>query len=157
MMWLSCRGCQCHVRLSLLHLLKCWYCVYLACMAYLMTFSIDMMCTRVSCDDCLAIGWFICILILFMSFVVAVPVSQLRASPRKGSKLLLQWMCVCDCPSKEGLDCNNLLKILWLFLPELYMPSIFENSTCRVDSSWVWTMVADPESIVIVMSWRIAY
>ena len=31
---------------------------------------------------------------LCMSFVVAVPVSQLRASPRKGSKLLLQWMCV---------------------------------------------------------------
>ena len=57
---------------------------------YLVTFSIDMMWTRVSCcDDCVAISWFICVLILFISFVVVVPVSQLRASPRKGSKLLL--------------------------------------------------------------------
>ena len=56
---------------------------------YLVTFSIDMMCTRVSCcDDCVVISWFIYVLILFMSFVVAVPVSQLRGSPRKGSKLL---------------------------------------------------------------------
>ena len=63
----------------------------LTCVAYLVTFSIDMMCTRVSCcDDCVAISQFIHVLMLFMSFVVAVPVSQLRASPRKGSKLLLQ-------------------------------------------------------------------
>ena len=54
--------------------------------AYVVTFNIDMMCTRVSCcDDCVAINWFIHILMLFMSFVVAVPVSHLRASPRKGS------------------------------------------------------------------------
>ena len=58
--------------------------------AYLVTFSIDVMCTRVSCcDDCVVISQFICVLMLFMSFVVAVPVSQLRASPRKGSKLLV--------------------------------------------------------------------
>ena len=75
-----------------------------------------------------------------MSFVVAVPVSQLRASPRKGSKLLLLQMCVCDCPSKEGLDCsNNFIADTMVVLPELYMSSIFESSTCRVDSSWVWT------------------
>ena len=109
----------------------------LTCVAYLVTFSIDMMCTRFSCcDDSVPISWFICILILFISFVVAVPVSQLRASPRKGSRLLLQQMCVCDCPSKEGLDCNNFYMVV---LPELYMSSIFESSTCRVDSSWVWT------------------
>ena len=77
----------------------------LTCVAYLVTVSIDMMCIRVSCcDDCVVISWFICVLILFMSFVVAVPVSQLRTSPRKGSKLLLWQMCVCHCPSKEGLD-----------------------------------------------------
>ena len=77
----------------------------LTCATYLVTFSIDMMWTRVSCcDDCVAISWFIRVLILFMSFVLAVPVSQLRTSPRKGSKLLLCQMCVCDCPSKEGLD-----------------------------------------------------
>ena len=58
--------------------------------AYLVTFSIDMMCTRVSCcDNCEAVHWFIHVLMLFMSFVVAVPMNQLRPSPRKGSKILL--------------------------------------------------------------------
>ena len=61
--------------------------------AYLVMFSMDMTCTKVSCDDWVAIDWFIHVLMLFMSFVVAVPVSHLRASPRKGSKLLLWWMC----------------------------------------------------------------
>ena len=104
--------------------------------ANLLTFSIDMMCTRVSCcDDCVAISQFIHVLMLFMSFVVAVPVSQLRASPRKGSKLLLQQTCVCDCPSKEGLHCNNFIADIMVVLPELYMSSIFESSTCNIDSS----------------------
>ena len=58
--------------------------------AYLVTFSIDITCTKVSCcDDWVTINWFIWVLMLFMSFVVPVPVSHLRASPRKGSKLLL--------------------------------------------------------------------
>ena len=68
----------------------------LTCVAYLVIFKIDKICTRVlHCDVCVAISWFICILMLWMSFVVAVPVSKLRASQRKGSKLLLQCMCVC--------------------------------------------------------------
>ena len=108
----------------------------LTCVAYLVTFSIDMMWTRVSCcDDCVVISWFICVLILFISFVVVVPVSQLRASPRKGSKLLMQQMCVCGCPSKEGLDCNNFIADIMVVLLELYMSSMFESSTCIVDSS----------------------
>ena len=108
----------------------------LTCGAYLVTFSIDMMWTRVSCcDDCVVISWFICVLILFISFVLAVPVSQLRASPRKGSKLLLEQMCVCGYPAKEGLDCNNFIADIIAVLPELYMSSMFESSTCSVDSS----------------------
>ena len=88
------------------------------CAAYLVMFSIDMMCTRVSCcEDCVAINWFICVLMLFMSFVVVVPVSQLRASPRKGSMLLLWQMCGCDCPSKEWLVCNNLIADIMVVLP----------------------------------------
>ena len=70
-----------------------------------------------------------------MSFVVVVPVSQLRASPRKGSKLLLWQMCVCNCPSKEGLDCNNFIADIMVALQELDMPSIFVSFTCNVDSS----------------------
>ena len=93
-------------------------------------FSIDMMCTRVSCcDDCVAINWFIQVLMLFVSFVVAVPVSQLRASPRKGSKLLLWQMCGWDCPSEEGLVCNNFVADIMVVLPELYMSSMFVSST----------------------------
>ena len=62
----------------------------LTCVAYLVIFKIDTMCTRVLyCDVCVAISWFIEVLMLWMSFVVAVPVNQLRASPRKGNKHLL--------------------------------------------------------------------
>ena len=80
-------------------------------------FSIDITCTRVSCcDDWVAISWFIHALMLFMSFVVAVPVSHLRASPRKGSKLLLCQMCDCDCPSKVGLVHNKLIEDIMVVL-----------------------------------------
>ena len=101
----------------------------------MVTFSIDMICTRVSCcDDCIAINLFIHVLMLFMSFVVAVPVSQLRASPRKGSKLLWQ-MCNCGHPSKEGLVSNNLIVDIMVVLQELYMSLMFVSSTCSVDNS----------------------
>ena len=50
--------------------------------AYLVMFKIDTICTRVLCCDVyVTVSWFIHILMLWMSFVVAVPVSQLRASP----------------------------------------------------------------------------
>ena len=104
--------------------------------AYLLTFSIDIMCTRVfCCDDCVAITWFIHVLMLFISFVVAVPVSQVKASPRKGSKFLLWCMCGCDCPPKEGLVCNSFIADIIVVLLELYMSSMFERSTCNIDSS----------------------
>ena len=92
-------------------------------------FSIDTICSRVSCCDV-----YPC-LMLFMSFVVAVPVSQLRASPRKGSKLLLWWMCDCGHQSKEGLVCNNLIADIKVVLQELYMSLMFVSSTCSIDSS----------------------
>ena len=75
---------------------------------------------------------------LFMSFVVAVQVHHLRASPRKGSKLLLCLICGCNCPSKEGLVCNNFTADIMVVLQELYMSSMFVSSTCSIDSSWVW-------------------
>ena len=103
---------------------------------YLVMFNMDITCTRVSCcDDWVAINWFICVLMLFMSFIVAVPVSHLRASPRKGSKLLLWQMCDCDCASKEGLVCNKLIADIMVVLQELYMSSMFVSSTCSIDSS----------------------
>ena len=87
----------------------------LTCVAYLVMFKIDTMCTRVlCCDVCVAISWFIWVLMLWMSFVVAVPVSQLRESPRKASKLLLQQMCVCG-----WLDCSNFMADVIVDSPEL--------------------------------------
>ena len=78
-------------------------------------FKIDTMFTRVlHCDACVAISWFILVLMLWMSFEVAVQVSQLRAFPRKGSKLLLQWMCVCG-----WLDCSNFIADVIVVSPEL--------------------------------------
>ena len=80
----------------------------LTCVPYLVMFKIDMMCTRVlHCDACVVISWFILVLMLWMSFVVAVPVSQLRASPRKGSNFF------CDgCVSVIGW----IAVILWQML-----------------------------------------
>ena len=72
---------------------------------------------------------------LFMSFVVAVPISHLRASPRKGSKLLLWPMCDCDCPSKEGWVCNRSVADIIVVLQELYISSMLVSSTCSIDSS----------------------
>ena len=78
-------------------------------------FMIDMMCTRVlCCDVSVEISCFILVLMLWMSFVVAVPVSQLRAPLRKGSKLLLQWMCACG-----WLDCSNFIADVIVVSPEL--------------------------------------
>ena len=87
----------------------------LTCVAYLVMFKIDTMCTRVlCCDVCVAVSWFILVLMLWMSFVMAVTVSQLRSSPRKGSKLLLQQMCVCG-----WLDCSNFRADIIVVSPEL--------------------------------------
>ena len=98
--------------------------------AYLVTFSMDMTCSKVSCcDDWVAINWFIWVLMLFMSFVVAVPVSHLRESPRKDSKLLLWQLCGCDSPSKEGLVCNKLIADIMVVLQELCMSSMLLSST----------------------------
>ena len=72
---------------------------------------------------------------LFMSFVVTVPISHLRASPRKGSKLLQWQMCDCDCPSKERLVCNKLIADIIVVLQELYISSMLVSSNCSVDSS----------------------
>ena len=77
--------------------------------------KIDTMCTRVlHCDACVVISWFILVLMLWMSFVVTVPVCQLRPSPRKGSKLLLQGMHVCG-----WLDCSNFIADVIVVSPEL--------------------------------------
>ena len=71
-------------------------------------------------------------LMLCMAFVVAVPVSQLGASPRKGSKLLLWWMCVC-----AWLDCSSFMAEVMVVLPELYMSLMLDSSSWSADSSWV--------------------
>ena len=74
-------------------------------------------------------------LMLFMSFVVTVPISHLRASPRKGSKLHLWQMCECDCPLKERLVCNKSFADNIVVLQELYLSSMLVSSTYSVNSS----------------------
>ena len=69
---------------------------------------------------------------LWMSFVMAVLVSQLSASPRKGSKLLLQWMSV-----HGWLHCSSFIAEIMVVSPELYMSLMLDNSSQSVDSSWV--------------------
>ena len=105
----------------------------LTCVTYLVIFNIDTMCTRMlHCDVCVAMSCFILVLMLCMSFVVAVPISQLRASPRKGSRLLLQWMCVCG-----WLDSSSFIAEVMVVLLELNMSLMLDSSSWSVDSSWV--------------------
>ena len=63
----------------------------------------EIMCTNVSCCwCCIAISWLTLFLILLTSLVVAVPVSQLSPSPKKGRRLLLVHLLKVDMPSKAG-------------------------------------------------------
>ena len=82
-------------------------------------------------------NWFTLVLMLFMSFVVAVPVSHLMASLRTGNKLhFWQGLC-CDFPLKEGFVFFRLIVDMMIGLQGLYMSSMFESSTCNFDISWV--------------------
>ena len=85
---------------------------------------------------------------LFISFVVAVPLSQLRASPRKGSKLLLWQMCVCG-----WLD----LQILWLFHQNCICPECLKVPHEVLIVARLGLMVADPEIKVVVVSYQVVY
>ena len=60
---------------------------------------------------------------LHISLVVAVPVSQLRAVPRKGNKLLLHHVMVCG-----WFELSKLMAEVIVVLLDLYM-------SCMLDSS----------------------
>ena len=86
----------------------------------------------VACDVCVAMSWLILVLMLWISFVVAVPVSQLRASPRKGSRLLLHHVLVCS-----WLELSRLMAEVIVVSLDLYMSCILDNSSWSVVSSCV--------------------
>ena len=109
-----------------------WLMLYLlTCVAYLMTFSIETMWARVlHCDVCVAMSWFILVLMLWISLVVAVPVSQLRAAPRKGCRLLLHHVLVCS-----WLELSRLMAEVIVVSLDLYMSCMLDNSSWSVVSS----------------------
>ena len=105
------------------------------CVAYLVSFSMDTMCTRVlHCGVRVTISWFILVLILCISLVVAVPVSQLRAVPRKGNRLLLCCVPVCS-----WLEFSRLMAEFIDVSLDLYMSCILNNSSWSVVRSCVGT------------------
>ena len=69
---------------------------------------------------------------LHISLVVAVPVSQLRAVPRKGNKLLLH--CVMGC---GWLEFSRLMADVIVVSLDLYMSCMLDNSNWSVVSSCV--------------------
>ena len=78
-------------------------CCLFTCMVYLVTFKTNIICTRVSCClCCVAISWLTLFFMLLTSLVVAVPVSQLSAFPKKGKMLLLVHLLKDDMPLKIG-------------------------------------------------------
>ena len=110
----------------------------LTCTAYLVTFRIDTMCTKVSC--CVAwvsVSWFTHALMLLTSFVVAGTVSHHRATPKKGNRLLLWWVLLFMCPSNEGSVLKRLIAEMMVGLQELYISLIVVSSTWIGDSKWV--------------------
>ena len=103
----------------------------LTCVAYLVTFNINTMWTRVlHWDVGVAMSWLILVLMLWMSLVVAVPVSQLRASPKKGSRLLLLCVLVCS-----WLEFSRFMAEVIVVLVDLYMSCMLDNSSWSVVSS----------------------
>ena len=105
----------------------------LTCVAYLVTFNIETMWTRVlHCDVCVAMSWFILVLMLCISLVVAVPVSYLRAAPRKASKLLLHCVLVCS-----WLEFSRLMAEVIVVSLDLCMSFMLDNSSWSVVSSCV--------------------
>ena len=102
----------------------------LTCVVYLVTFNIETMRTRVlRCDVCVAVSWFILVLMLWISLVVAVPVSQLRAAPRKGSRLLLHHVLVCS-----WLEFSRLMAEVIVVSLDWYMSCMLDNSSWSVVS-----------------------
>ena len=77
-------------------------------------------------------SWFILVLMLHTSLVVAVPVSQLRAVPRKGNKLLLLHVLVCS-----WLEFSRLMAEVVVVSLDLYMSCMLDNSSWSVVSSCV--------------------
>ena len=101
--------------------------------AYLVMFNIETIWTKVlHCEDCVAMSWFILVLILHISLVVVVPVSQLRAVPRKGNKLLLHHMPVCS-----WLEFRRFSAEVIVVLLDWYMSCMLDNSNWSVVSSCV--------------------
>ena len=80
-------------------------------------------------------SWFTLVLILFTSLMVAVPLSRLRASPRKGNKLLLWQVVHCNFSLKKELVFIKLIADIMAGLQELYMSSMLESSICNIDIS----------------------
>ena len=78
-------------------------------------------------------SWFTHSLILLTSFVVAVPVSHLRALPKKGSRLLLRQLLLFTCPSNEEYVFRRLIAEMTVGLQELYISLIVVSSTYNVD------------------------
>ena len=68
-----------------------------------MTFRMELISTNAFyCWCCAAINWLTLVLILLTSLVIAVPVIQLSASPKKGRRLLLVHLLKGDIPLKVG-------------------------------------------------------
>ena len=84
------------------------------------------------CEDCVAISWLILVLILHMSLVVAIPMSQLSAVPRKGKRLLLHHVIDCG-----WLELSRLTAEMTVVTLDLYISCILDNSSCSVVISCV--------------------
>ena len=88
----------------------------------------ETMWTKVShCADWVAMSWLILVLILYMSLVLAVPVNQFRAVPRKSSKLLLHLVVGCGW-FELSKSMAEVMRVSW----DLCRSWMFDSSNYRV-------------------------
>ena len=84
----------------------------------------ETMWTSVShCEDCVAISWLILVFILHMYLVVAVPVSQLSAVPRKGNRLLLCQLVGCGWFELIKLTADVIVVSLDVYISHMFNSS----------------------------------
>ena len=97
----------------------------LTCVAYLVIFKIDMMCTRVvCCDVCVVISWFILVLMLWMSFC--------GGCSSKATEVGL----VGHLQEKVVNFCNGCVSVVGLIAAILWQMLLLSHQSCRCPGCW---------------------
>ena len=113
-------------------------CCLLTFMAYLVMFSMEMTCTKVSCCwvwVCISMSLLTLLFMSLTSLVITALVSQLRASPQKGfsERFLLVHLFKVHMQLNKGSLFSSWVAVSLSGLYDVEMLSKFTNFTCNTD------------------------